>query len=223
LVHCSDGWDRSSQLISLSEILLDPYYRTIDGFIVLIEKEWLSFGHQFALRNGLGSNNSNEDQKAPIFLQWLDCVHQLITQFPKAFEFNMNFLLFLANHHNTCLFGTFLFNCEYERTEQKAIERYTSVWTDIYKNISSYLNLNYDSNFKEVLVPNCSFYRLKFWHEYFLSKFITPNINDDNKMLNDKLNDMTDVLNEIYSKVKDLDVFDTLSDRAKNLLNKFKK
>jgi hypothetical protein len=42
-------------------------------------------------------------------------------------------------------------------------------------------------------------------------------------MLNDKLNDMTDVLNEIYSKVKDLDVFDTLSDRAKNLLNKFKK
>ena len=29
LVHCSDGWDRTAQVISLAELLLDPYYRTI--------------------------------------------------------------------------------------------------------------------------------------------------------------------------------------------------
>ena len=29
LVHCSDGWDRTAQLVSLAELLLDPYYRTI--------------------------------------------------------------------------------------------------------------------------------------------------------------------------------------------------
>jgi hypothetical protein len=29
LVHCSDGWDRTSQLSSLSQLLLDPYYRTL--------------------------------------------------------------------------------------------------------------------------------------------------------------------------------------------------
>lgn len=32
LVHCSDGWDRTSQICSTAEICLDPYYRTIDGF-----------------------------------------------------------------------------------------------------------------------------------------------------------------------------------------------
>ena len=30
LVHCSDGWDRTSQIVSLAELLLDPYYRTIE-------------------------------------------------------------------------------------------------------------------------------------------------------------------------------------------------
>ncbi|CAF4447663.1 unnamed protein product, partial [Adineta steineri] len=28
LVHCSDGWDRTAQLTSLSMLMLDPYYRT---------------------------------------------------------------------------------------------------------------------------------------------------------------------------------------------------
>ena len=52
LIHCSDGWDRTAQLSSLSQLLLDPFYRTINGFAILIEKDWLSFGHQFGLRNG---------------------------------------------------------------------------------------------------------------------------------------------------------------------------
>ena len=57
LIHCSDGWDRTSQLSSLSQLCLDPYYRTMDGFIVLIEKDWLSYGHMFRHRSGfLGSD-----------------------------------------------------------------------------------------------------------------------------------------------------------------------
>jgi len=34
LVHCSDGWDRTSQLTSLAQLLMDPYYRTFTGFMV---------------------------------------------------------------------------------------------------------------------------------------------------------------------------------------------
>ncbi|KAH7341085.1 protein-tyrosine phosphatase-like protein [Rhizoctonia solani] len=52
LLHCSDGWDRTAQLSSLAQICLDPYFRTLRGFYVLVEKEWLSFGHKFLDRCG---------------------------------------------------------------------------------------------------------------------------------------------------------------------------
>ncbi|KAF9060678.1 protein-tyrosine phosphatase-like protein [Rhodocollybia butyracea] len=52
LIHCSDGWDRTSQLSALSQLCLDPFYRTIKGFEILIEKEWLSYGHKFMDRSG---------------------------------------------------------------------------------------------------------------------------------------------------------------------------
>ena len=58
LIHCSDGWDRTSQLSALAQLMLDPYYRTIDGFIVLVEKDWLSFGHMFQLRSAHLSHES---------------------------------------------------------------------------------------------------------------------------------------------------------------------
>lgn len=56
LIHCSDGWDRTSQLSALSQICLDPYFRTLEGFVVLVEKDWLSFGHQFRYRTGFLSS-----------------------------------------------------------------------------------------------------------------------------------------------------------------------
>ncbi|KLT41508.1 phosphatases II [Cutaneotrichosporon oleaginosum] len=52
LIHCSDGWDRTSQLSAVAQLCLDPYYRTLDGFRVLVEKDWLSFGHMFMHRSG---------------------------------------------------------------------------------------------------------------------------------------------------------------------------
>lgn len=82
LVHCSDGWDRTTQLVSLAQIMLDAYYRTIDGFIVLIEKEWLSFGHKFQERT---DSSTDSTERSPVFLQFLDCVWQIYSQVCRRF------------------------------------------------------------------------------------------------------------------------------------------
>ncbi|TKS83612.1 Myotubularin-related protein 4 [Collichthys lucidus] len=56
LVHCSDGWDRTPQIVALAKILLDPYYRTLEGFQVLVETDWLDYGHKFGDRCGHQEN-----------------------------------------------------------------------------------------------------------------------------------------------------------------------
>jgi myotubularin-related protein 1/2 len=117
LVHCSHGWDRTAQVCALAQLLLDPFYRTVDGFKILVEKEWIAFGHQFQLRCGHGQDRANrqEDQISPIFLQFLDCVWQLVKQFPHYFEFSARYLLVIADHLHSCRFGTFLFGSDLER------------------------------------------------------------------------------------------------------------
>ena len=63
------------------------------GFQALVEREWLEFGHKFADRCGHAINSDDPNEKSPVFLQWLDCVYQLIRKFPCAFEFNEAFLV----------------------------------------------------------------------------------------------------------------------------------
>ncbi|CAF2513226.1 unnamed protein product [Rotaria sp. Silwood2] len=40
MICVEDGWDIAAQFISISELLLDPYYRIFEGFHRLIEHEW---------------------------------------------------------------------------------------------------------------------------------------------------------------------------------------
>jgi len=156
LIHCSDGWDRTAQLSAVSQLCLDPYYRTTRGFQVLIEKDFVSFGHKFLDRCGhlsseqfflapadaAGSSdvaqalfasvqnrfsgNQHLKETSPVFHQFLEAVRNIQRQFPARFEFNELFLRDLHTHLYSCQFGTFLFNSERERREGAAGT--VSVW-----------------------------------------------------------------------------------------------
>ncbi|KAM0791135.1 hypothetical protein ACM66B_005621 [Microbotryomycetes sp. NB124-2] len=163
LVHCSDGWDRTSQLSALPQICLDPYYRTAEGFAVLIEKDWISYGHRFSDRAGhlcgdrvqFVQERGEEKQTAqqafiasvtkqfqgsshafketcPVFQQFLDCVWQLLRQFPNRFEFNEKFLKKLEFETYNTKYGTFLFNSEKDRRDLRVRERTASVWQEFF-------------------------------------------------------------------------------------------
>ncbi|CAF3849883.1 unnamed protein product [Rotaria sp. Silwood1] len=93
LVHCSNGRDHTPQIITLAEIMLDSYYRTINGFQILVEREWIQFGHEFGDRCGHGVDANDPNERSPIFLQWLDCIYQLIMENQTAFQFNEIFLV----------------------------------------------------------------------------------------------------------------------------------
>ncbi|KAL7109242.1 hypothetical protein ACP275_06G163800 [Erythranthe tilingii] len=163
LVHCSDGWDRTTQLVSLASLLLDPYYRTIKGFQALVEKDWLAFGHPFSDRLGIptvsgsdslpcefsrqsstgsmspvrqtSSSSSSQstsshaqNNSSPIFLQWIDCVSQLLRMYPFAFEFSSVFLVDLIDSMLSCRFGNFFCNSEKERQQAGVYDACGCLW-----------------------------------------------------------------------------------------------
>ncbi len=69
LIHCSDGWDRTPQILSLAKLLLDPHYRTLAGFRALVDHDWLLFGHKFAQRHGHAAAHADHSERSPVFLQ----------------------------------------------------------------------------------------------------------------------------------------------------------
>ncbi|KAG7484338.1 hypothetical protein MATL_G00048570 [Megalops atlanticus] len=168
VVHCSDGWDRTAQLTSLAMLMLDGYYRTIRGFQVLLEKEWLSFGHRFQLRIGHGDKNHTDADRSPVFVQFIDCVWQMTRQFPAAFEFNEYFLITILDHLYSCLFGTFLFNSEQQRLKEDLPKKTVSLWSYINSQLDDFTNPLYVNYSNHVLFPVVSMRHLELWVGYYI-------------------------------------------------------
>uniref|UniRef100_A0A6B2L0F5 Myotubularin phosphatase domain-containing protein n=1 Tax=Arcella intermedia TaxID=1963864 RepID=A0A6B2L0F5_9EUKA len=168
LVHCSDGWDRTSQIIALSELMMDPFYRTIYGFGILIQKEWLQFGHKFADRIGYGEKGHTQEQ-SPIFVLFLECVYQLLCKYPTCFEFNEDYLITLIDELYSCRFGTFLMNCEKEREKMRIETETVSIWPWLLsnENIARFKNKEYNSQEQSPIIPDTSITLLQDWPAFY--------------------------------------------------------
>uniref|UniRef100_A0A663FFC1 phosphatidylinositol-3,5-bisphosphate 3-phosphatase n=1 Tax=Aquila chrysaetos chrysaetos TaxID=223781 RepID=A0A663FFC1_AQUCH len=201
VVHCSDGWDRTAQLTALAMLMLDSYYRTIKGFEVLIEKEWISFGHRFAMRVGHGDDDHADADRSPIFLQFIDCVWQMTKQFPAAFEFNELFLITVLDHLYSCLFGTFLCNCEKERLKEEVSTKTISLWSYINSQIDEFTNPFYVNYENHVLYPVASLNHLELWVNYYVrwNPRMRPQV-----PIHQNLKELLAIRTELQKKVEDL-------------------
>lgn len=168
LVHCSDGWDRTAQLTSLAMLMMDPYYRTYIGFQILIEKEWLSFGHKFGDRLGWSDAGWSSSERSPVFMQFLDCVHQLLHQNPHIFEFNEDLLVFIMHQTQTAWFGNFLLNSEKDRKTLRLADRTVSIWSYVLMNFGCFGNPHYRPSSSDVWVPVTSIRKTVLWDKWFL-------------------------------------------------------
>jgi small GTP-binding protein len=166
VIHHSFNNDNDFTLSALCQLMLDGYYRTLKGFQILIEKEWLSYGYPF--RRALGHLQMNPDaEQAPTFLQFIECVWQLMNQFPRHFQFNENFLIYILDSMYSCEFGTFLGNSDAEREVLKTNTK--SIWNVVNQNPVEYTNVFYVESTRDSLIePSKKEENYRVWNEYYL-------------------------------------------------------
>lgn len=206
LIHCSDGWDRTAQLTSLALLMLDSFYRTTKGFEVLIEKEWLSFGHKFATRIGHGDRNYADADRSPIFLQFIDCVWQMTKQFPTAFQFNEVFLVTVLDHLYSCRFGTFLYTCEQQRSKEELRKWTVSLWSFTNNDMDKYINPFYTKD-QRVLYPVASMRHLDLWVNYYIRW--NPWFRQQQDPVQQQYKELLVVREQLLKKLEELQIMDS--------------
>ena len=170
-VLVEDDHEVSFILISLAMIMLDPYYRTILGFQVLIEHVWIRFNFPFLSASGFGCISIDNTEiiepfQISSFIQFIDCVWQLYAQYQSCFQYNEYFLLEVLDGTCSGRYGTFLSDNEKDAVFNLQVT--VSLWTEIQKNKTIYLNPIYNmENDKSPLIPDSNIKSVTFWTGYY--------------------------------------------------------
>ncbi|CAE7562857.1 MTM1, partial [Symbiodinium microadriaticum] len=188
----------TSQVAALAQVMLDPFYRTFEGFRILVEKDWLAAGHPFQWRLGHGQDNSTKqsEETSPIFLQFLDCMQQLVRLYPHYFEYSPRYLLTIADNLYNCRFGTFLGLSEADRDLLETRTRCPDLWTYLHYNRTSLCNPQYLDPLSEdtptthlFLPPLAKILRnVTLWVEYFHRWSSVPTVVTPPECISNELN-----------------------------------
>ncbi|XP_006800705.1 myotubularin-related protein 9-like [Neolamprologus brichardi] len=170
LVHGSEGTDCSLLISTLAQLIMDPCCRTVEGFLGLLEREWIQAGHPFQQRCAHSAySHARLQQESPVFLLLLDCVWQLWRQFPLALGFSEALLLRLATEVYASDYGTFLCNSDQERCALEVKERTHCLFQALLRPTERdyYSNPLYERT-ELAIWPSVHPQSLQLWKGYFL-------------------------------------------------------
>jgi len=110
-----EGRTCSPMVASLAMVLLSEEFRTRRGWQKLVQANWVSLGFPFSRHHTLANPSAKLSALNPMFLLFLDCVHQIHHQFPSMMEFLPTYLINVWDSALTPVFHTFLFDCDHDR------------------------------------------------------------------------------------------------------------
>eukprot|EP01125_Pyxidicula_operculata_P017972 TRINITY_DN635_c0_g1_i2.p1 TRINITY_DN635_c0_g1~~TRINITY_DN635_c0_g1_i2.p1 ORF type:complete len:2152 (-),score=235.56 TRINITY_DN635_c0_g1_i2:798-7253(-) len=166
-------------LISLVQIIIEPKYRTFEGFLAVFLKEWI--GHSCLVDNftvmdpALGLKSP-----WPTFFFFISCVYTLVHNYPSEFEFVIEYLVYFVDMVYEILQPIL--------NEQDAnLSIFISLLSDI---LPEYKNPFYKPN-NRILIPNRQFYSVLFM-EYILrhQEVHTTKLDKIRKKNFDKINNL---------------------------------
>eukprot|EP01125_Pyxidicula_operculata_P012355 TRINITY_DN4057_c0_g1_i2.p1 TRINITY_DN4057_c0_g1~~TRINITY_DN4057_c0_g1_i2.p1 ORF type:complete len:2474 (-),score=525.58 TRINITY_DN4057_c0_g1_i2:159-7580(-) len=180
-------YENETPIVCLVQIFVDPYYRTLEGFCNLIDKEWLQYSYPFKSMLGYGTMETDSKEKrsptsspsssvkllnlqirskpAPIFVLFLNCIWEVMQQQSHLFEFNENFLLFLLDSLYDSRFGNFFEDSDEYRMRNYS-KKTTSIWSYVLseENRPEFISPLYHND-RAILTPFVD--KPSLWSSYF--------------------------------------------------------
>jgi myotubularin-related protein 3/4 len=120
---------------------------------------------------------ADTNERAPVFMQFLDAVHQFWHKNPSMFEFNQRYLMKLAQHQYSGLFGTFLFNNHREMLAEKH-NSLISIFDYLGKHSPTFLNPVYDNKKSGRLLFPKGMWELQVWREVYCCSDVEQIVNN---------------------------------------------